>query len=77
MILSPSIEGILPLRSSPVAFIPALRDRVASGLLGKNLPRSRYAISESTAEMVRIHAVDWHTTINVGLTDRHVTRLSA
>jgi hypothetical protein len=40
MILSPSIEGILPLRSSPVAFIPALRDRVASGLLGKNLPRA-------------------------------------
>jgi hypothetical protein len=69
MILSPHIEGTLPLRSSPAAFIQAIRERVATGLLGPNAPRSHYAVSESTPEMVRIHAVNWQSAINVGLNE--------
>lgn len=69
MILAPKVEGILPLHSSPAAFIRAIRDRVASGLLGPNVPRSRYAISHSTPDRVRIHAANWQTAINVGLND--------
>ena len=69
MILSPHIEGTLPLRSSPAAFIQAIRERVASGLLGPNARRSHYAVSESTPEMVRIHAVNWQSAINVGLNE--------
>jgi hypothetical protein len=69
MILSPRIEGSLPLRSSPTAFIRAIRARVASGLLAKNDARSRYAISESSGAKVRIHAIDWPTALNVGLNE--------
>jgi hypothetical protein len=69
MTLAPKIEGSLPLRSSRTAFVRALRERVASGLLGTDLPRSRYAISESIAGSVGIHAVDWQTAINVGLNE--------
>ena len=69
MILSPHIEGTLPLRSSTAAFIQAIRERVASGLLGPNAGRSHYAVSESTPEMVRIHAVNWQSAINVGLNE--------
>jgi len=69
MTLSPQIAGTLPLHSSPAAFIHAIRDRVTSGLLGPNLPRSRYAIKESSGDIVRIHAVDWKTAINVGLNE--------
>jgi hypothetical protein len=69
MILTPQVEGILPLHSSPAAFTRAIRDQVASGLLGPNVPRSRYAIVESTPDAVRIHAVNWQTAINVGLND--------
>jgi hypothetical protein len=69
MIFAPLIEGALPLRSSSTAFIRAIRDRVASGLIGKNVPRSRYTIGESTDNVVRISAVDWQTAINVGLNE--------
>ena len=69
MTLSPQIAGTLPLHSSPAAFIRAIRDRVTAGLLGPNLPRSRYAIAESSGDIVRIHAVEWQTAINIGLNE--------
>jgi len=69
MILTPRIEGILPLHSSATAFTRAIRDRVAAGLTAKGSPRSRYAIVESTPELVRIHATSWPTAISVGLNE--------
>jgi len=69
MTLGPQIAGTLPLRSSPAAFIRAMRDRVASGLLGTNVPRSRYAIADSTGDKMRIQAANWQTAINVGLNE--------
>ncbi len=69
MTIGPQIAGSLPLRSSPASFIRAIRDRVDSGLFGTNVPRSRYAIAESTRDMVRIRAANWQTAINVGLNE--------
>ncbi len=40
MIVSPHIEGALPLRSSPAAFIQAVPERVARGLLGPHAMRA-------------------------------------
>ena len=70
MTLAPRIDGTVAVRSSAAQLLPALRQRVAAGLvLGRPHPRSRYQLAEAGPNHMRIRAADWPTAINVGLNE--------
>jgi hypothetical protein len=70
MTLAPQIEGSVAVRSSAAQLVPALRQRVAAGLvLGRPHPRSNYQVTEAGSTHVRVRAADWRTAINVGLNE--------
>jgi hypothetical protein len=76
MSVVPAIEGSVSIQSSSDRFLPAFRQRVATGLLtGHPHPRSNYVVSGAGPDRIEIRADDWWTAINVGLntvTLRHV-----
>ena len=63
--MTPDIEGTVPIRSSISAFIAAMRERVATGLLTS--PRARYVVSGADTTGIEVRAVDWRTAIDIGL----------
>jgi len=68
--LEPRTSGVVTIRSTSTAFIRALEQRVAAGLLtGEPRRRSRYQVIESTPRSLRIRAADWIAAVNVGLND--------
>jgi len=70
MILAPSIEGVVPVRSSAERFLAAFRRRVAAGLLaGRPHPRSNYQVVHESAGVLRVRAADYLTAINIGLNE--------
>jgi hypothetical protein len=70
MTLIPQIHGTIPIRSSPAAFVQAVRQRVADGLLaGKPHPRSNYVVTQAARDRLHVRAADWWTAINVGLNE--------
>jgi hypothetical protein len=70
MILSPSLAGSVPIRSSGPAFVQAFARRLDQGLLPGGSPRRmRYAVTEAGAVTLGFRAVDWLTAIGVGLNE--------
>lgn len=70
MMLAPQIDGKVAIRSSSAEFAQAFQQRVAAGLLtGQPHPRSRYRVVETGPALLRVHAADWWTALNVGLND--------
>jgi len=70
MIFKPEIQGAVPIRSAPEAFLDGFRQRISAGLLtGRPHPRSNYRIGKTGPGCVVVHAADWSTAINVGLNE--------
>jgi len=73
MILTPQIDGTVPIRSAGPRFLEAFRQRVKAGLLtGRPHPRSNYRVDETGSDRLVLHAADWWTALNVGLNDVHL-----
>lgn len=70
MTFAPTVEGVVPIRSSAAQFVPAFRQRVASGLLtGRPQPRSNYDVVDEGPSVLRIRAANYWTAFSVGLND--------
>jgi len=68
--LTPQIEGTVPIQSSAAQFVQAFRQRVAAGLLtGQAHSRSNYRVVEAGRDELRVRADDWWTAMNVGLNE--------
>jgi hypothetical protein len=69
-ILSPQIQGSVPIRSAAPEFLQAFRQRVMRGLLtGHPHPRANYRLRETGPDRIAVQADDWRTAINVGLNE--------
>ena len=68
--LAPEISGTAAIHSSHGQFVQAFEHRVAGGLLaGRPHPRSNYRVVDTRPDLLRVHASDWWTAINVGLNE--------
>lgn len=66
--VTPIIEGAVPIRSAAGTFLQAFRQRVAAGLLsGRPHARSNYVVSDAGPDHLMVRAGDWRTAVNVGL----------
>ena len=65
-----TIEGAIPIRSDPRAFVAAFARRVASGLIpGAPASRNRYEVTREGGDSLRFRAAGWWTAIAVGLNE--------
>jgi hypothetical protein len=65
-----TVEGTMPIRSAPRAFVAAFARRVASGLIpGAPASRNRYEVAREGGDSLRFRAASWWTAIGVGLND--------
>jgi hypothetical protein len=74
MVLTPKIEGTVPIRSSAAAFLEAFRRRVDAGLLtGRPHRRANYRVVDAAGDRLVVVAADWLTALNVGLNHVELT----
>ena len=65
-----TIEGAIPVRSDPRAFVTAFARRVSSGLVpGAAASRNRYEVTREGGDSIHFRAAGWWTAIGVGLNE--------
>jgi len=65
-----TVQGAVPMRSEPRAFVAAFARRVSSGLIpGAPASRNRYVVTREGGDNLHFRAAGWWTAVGVGLNE--------